>query len=42
MLIILAIMLVVFGGAKVPQLARSLGASKHEFERGVAEGADRK
>ena len=38
LLIILAVVLVLFGGAKLPQLARSLGAAKREFEEGAAEG----
>ena len=33
LLIILLIVLLVFGGAKLPQLARSLGQAKKEFER---------
>jgi sec-independent protein translocase protein TatA len=36
LLIVLLIILVLFGGAKVPQLARSLGQAKREFERGVS------
>ena len=32
MFIVLAIVLVLFGGAKLPELARSLGRAKHEFE----------
>jgi sec-independent protein translocase protein TatA len=35
LLIILAVVLVLFGGAKLPQLARSLGAAKREFEEGA-------
>jgi sec-independent protein translocase protein TatA len=38
LLIVLAIVLLLFGAAKVPQLARSLGEAKHEFEAGVREG----
>jgi sec-independent protein translocase protein TatA len=34
LLIILAIVVLIFGGSKVPQLARSLGTAKKEFERG--------
>jgi sec-independent protein translocase protein TatA len=34
LLIVLAIVLVLFGGSKLPQLARSLGEAKREFERG--------
>ena len=35
LLIILVVVLVLFGGAKLPELARSLGRAKHEFERGT-------
>lgn len=38
LIIILIIVLVVFGGAKLPKLARSLGQAKKEFEHGIAEG----
>jgi sec-independent protein translocase protein TatA len=38
LIIILLIILVIFGGAKLPQLARSLGQAKHEFEKGASEG----
>ena len=34
LLIVLVILLVLFGGAKIPQLARSLGEAKREFEQG--------
>jgi sec-independent protein translocase protein TatA len=37
LLIILLIVLLVFGGAKLPQLARSLGQAKKEFEKGTDE-----
>jgi len=40
LLVVLAIILLLFGAAKVPQLARSLGEAKHEFEKGVREGTD--
>ena len=36
-LLILAI--VIFGGAKIPKLARSLGQAQNEFKQGLAEGA---
>jgi sec-independent protein translocase protein TatA len=39
LLIILIIVLLVFGGAKLPKLARSLGQAQKEFKEGVAEGA---
>ncbi len=37
-LIILFIVLLLFGGAKLPSLARSLGSSVNEFKKGVKEG----
>jgi sec-independent protein translocase protein TatA len=39
LLVILVIVLVLFGGAKLPKLARSLGQAKNEFEAGTREGA---
>ena len=36
LLIVLVIALVVFGGKKIPELARSLGQAKKEFEKGVS------
>jgi sec-independent protein translocase protein TatA len=35
LLILLVVVLVLFGGAKLPQLARSLGQAKREFEHEV-------
>lgn len=40
LLIILALVLLIFGGAKLPKLARSLGQAQKEFKDGLAEGAD--
>jgi sec-independent protein translocase protein TatA len=37
LIIILIVVLVLFGGAKLPKLARSLGEAKKEFEAGVQE-----
>jgi TatA/E family protein of Tat protein translocase len=37
LLIILAIILVIFGGKKLPELARSLGKAKNEFKKGQEE-----
>ena len=34
-IIIALVVLVLFGGSKIPQLARSLGQAKKEFEEGV-------
>jgi sec-independent protein translocase protein TatA len=40
LLVILVIVLILFGGSKLPALARSLGAAQSEFKRGLREGAD--
>ncbi|MBA2282056.1 MAG: twin-arginine translocase TatA/TatE family subunit [Acidimicrobiia bacterium] len=37
LLIILAVMLLLFGSRKLPDLARSLGSAKKEFEQGTRE-----
>ena len=38
-IIIVAIVIVLlFGGKKLPMLARGLGSASHEFRKGVAEG----
>ena len=37
LLIILAVVLLLFGGAKLPKLARSLGEAQREFKKGVKE-----
>ena len=42
LLIILLVLLLLFGGAKLPKLARSLGEAKQEFERGTKNDADGK
>lgn len=39
MLIVLALVLVLFGGAKLPQLARSIGQAQKEFQKGLKDGA---
>lgn len=39
LLIILAVVVLLFGGAKIPQLARSLGRAQKEFKEGLHEGA---
>ncbi|MBO5905446.1 MAG: twin-arginine translocase TatA/TatE family subunit [Kiritimatiellae bacterium] len=38
-LICIVIVLVLFGGKKIPELARSLGKAKSEFKKGLSEGA---
>lgn len=35
LIIVLVIVLVLFGGAKLPQLARSLGQAQKEFKKGL-------
>jgi sec-independent protein translocase protein TatA len=39
LLIILVVLLVLFGGAKLPQLARNLGQAQRELKSGFDEGA---
>ena len=39
LIIILAIVMLVFGGAKLPKLARSLGEAKTEFEKSSKKGS---
>lgn len=41
-LIIAAIILLLFGARKLPELARSLGGSVNEFKKGMAEGVEKK
>jgi sec-independent protein translocase protein TatA len=40
LLIILAVVLVLFGGSKLPKLARSLGQAQNEFKKGVQANDD--
>jgi len=40
LLIILVVILVLFGGAKLPKLARSLGQAQKEFKDGLSDGID--
>ena len=39
LLIVLALAVLIFGGAKLPKLARSLGQAQNEFKQGLKEGA---
>jgi sec-independent protein translocase protein TatA len=39
-IIILAIVLLLFGAKRLPEMARSLGRSSREFKKGMKEGAD--
>lgn len=38
LLIVVAVIALLFGGGKIPELARSLGKAKGEFKKGLAEG----
>ncbi len=38
-LIVVGVIALLFGGAKLPKLARSLGQAQNEFKRGLKEGS---
>jgi sec-independent protein translocase protein TatA len=40
LIIVLLIVLLIFGGAKLPKLARSMGQAAHEFRKGLHLGGD--
>jgi sec-independent protein translocase protein TatA len=40
LLVVLLIILLLFGARKLPDLARSLGASAKEFRKGIEKGAE--
>ena len=40
--IILILVLILFGGAQLPKLARGLGSAQREFKKGLEEGAEDK
>jgi sec-independent protein translocase protein TatA len=40
LMVILVIVLVLFGGSKLPDLAKSLGRSMKEFKKGIASDSD--
>lgn len=40
LLIVLAIVFLIFGGTKLPKLARSVGQAKREFEAGAHDPTD--
>jgi sec-independent protein translocase protein TatA len=40
LLIVLAVVALLFGGSRLPHLARSLGSAKSEFERGLRDDAE--
>ena len=37
-LVVLAVVALLFGGAQLPKLARALGSAQHEFRKGAADG----
>jgi sec-independent protein translocase protein TatA len=39
LLIVLVVILVLFGGSKLPKLARSLGQAQNEFKKGITDDA---
>ena len=41
LIIVLLVVLLLFGGRKLPELARSMGQAKKEFETGVRSPSDR-
>lgn len=38
LILILLVVLLLFGGSKLPKLARSLGQAQNEFKQGIKEG----
>ena len=40
LVIVLVVVLLLFGARKLPDLARSIGASAKEFRKGLSEGAE--
>jgi sec-independent protein translocase protein TatA len=38
-IVLIVVVLVLFGSAQIPKLARSLGSSQKEFKKGLDEGA---
>ena len=40
LIIVLIVILVLFGGAKLPKLARSLGQAQSEFKKGIQSADD--
>ena len=39
LIIVLLIVLLIFGGTKLPKLARSMGEAQKEFKKGISESA---
>jgi sec-independent protein translocase protein TatA len=39
-LVIVAVVALLFGGSRIPKLARGLGQASHEFKKGLEQGVD--
>jgi Sec-independent protein translocase protein TatA len=37
-IVLIVVLVLLFGGAAIPKLARNLGSAKNEFEKGLEEG----
>jgi sec-independent protein translocase protein TatA len=37
-IVLIVVLVLLFGGAAIPKLARNLGSAKTEFEKGITEG----
>jgi TatA/E family protein of Tat protein translocase len=40
LLVVLLVVLILFGSARLPKIARSFGSIRHEFRKGVEDRAD--
>jgi sec-independent protein translocase protein TatA len=38
-IVVLVVILVLFGGSRIPKLAKNLGQAQKEFKKGLAEGS---
>jgi Sec-independent protein translocase protein TatA len=39
-IVLIVVLVLIFGGAAIPKLARNLGSAKNEFEKGLQDGKD--
>jgi len=39
-IIVLAVLLILFGGSQLPKLAKGIGSAQREFKKGLEEDAD--
>jgi TatA/E family protein of Tat protein translocase len=42
LIVVIVLVVVLFGGAAIPKLARNLGSAKNEFEKGLEESPEHK